>query len=266
MLLTTEAWPSPVEVRSAIELEAALSTLGNEWNEYASLGPSIGTFVQAVRTGSGFLVEYRDGAPDRHFRARREGFTRAEVIALFASYLAGDDAWRTSSEWEPADVRFARLREDGARRGYHAARVCTGWAFAAFAFALLAVALWDAISTASFVQGAQRTTGVVVGNTLSSDRMAYFAVVRFELNGPSVTFEDRVGHRSPRRVGESVAVLYDPATPARARIDTVTSLWELSIAIGGMGALVGAFAVRTLTAHRRRATSADTRRPGMRTT
>ena len=253
MLLTTEGCPSPVEVRSAAELGGALSTLGDEWNDYAALGPSIGTFVQAVRTGRGFLVEYRDGAPDRHFRSRRENFTRAEVIALFASYLAADDQWRTSDEWDPADARFARLREDGARRGYHAPRLYTGWAFVAFALALLAVALWDAISTASFIGRAQRTTGIVVGGSLSSDRGAHFSVVRFDVYDRSITFKDRAGVRSPRRVGEPVAVLYDPAMPARARIDGVAFLWELPVALGGMGAFLGAFAMWILTACRRRA-------------
>lgn len=44
-----------------------------------------------------FALEYREGAPDRHFRTVVDD---PEVIAAaFAAYAAGDDAWRSALSW-----------------------------------------------------------------------------------------------------------------------------------------------------------------------
>lgn len=54
-------------------------------------------------------------------------------------------------------------------------------------------------------------------------------IVRYTTSkGAVVRFEDRVGHRPPRHaVGQAVRVLYDPADPQSARIDT-GSAWGIA--------------------------------------
>ena len=60
-------------------------------------------FVQTWRDGDGpFSVEYRDGAPERHFRAESDDTER--VVGLFLDWARGGAAWRTALDWQPADL------------------------------------------------------------------------------------------------------------------------------------------------------------------
>ena len=45
-----------------------------------------------------FVVEYREGGPDRHYRATGMQ-PRVAVIDAFVHYLASSNRWRTAFEW-----------------------------------------------------------------------------------------------------------------------------------------------------------------------
>jgi len=85
--------------------------------------------------------------------------------------------------------------------------------------------------TRRFAATASRARGVVVdvktewfdlGGTASTGSWLRFPVVRYQTaNGQSVTFKSRTGTMpSPYKVGRQVPVLYNPADPRDARIDT----------------------------------------------
>ncbi|MGW7491468.1 DUF6891 domain-containing protein [Streptomyces sp. NPDC054786] len=60
-------------------------------------------FVQTWRDGDGpFTVEYRDGGPERHFRA--ESGDAERVVAVFLDWARGGEAWRTALDWQGADL------------------------------------------------------------------------------------------------------------------------------------------------------------------
>ncbi|MCL6302024.1 DUF6891 domain-containing protein [Streptomyces kronopolitis] len=60
-------------------------------------------FVQTWREGRGpFAVEYRDGAPERHFSAECDD--AEQVVAVFLDWARGGDAWRGALDWRPADL------------------------------------------------------------------------------------------------------------------------------------------------------------------
>lgn len=60
-------------------------------------------FVQAWRDDDGpFTVEYRDGAPERHFRA--ESGDAERVVQVFLDWARGGEAWRTALDWQWADL------------------------------------------------------------------------------------------------------------------------------------------------------------------
>jgi hypothetical protein len=114
-------------------------------------------------------------------------------------------------------------------------------------------ALFAGVGGASLVrdrrlnQRAARTSGVVVAlerRTLAGGGALPFPVVEFvAVDGRRWRFRsDSASALSPFAVGQSVAVLYDPADPARARIDAAALQWALPVvflALGGMFFLTG---------------------------
>ena len=98
-------------------------------------------------------------------------------------------------------------------------------------------------STYDFVQSARETTGKVIEleRSRSSDSNAYFPVVEFEgPGGQRLRFRSSSGSNPPAfSRGESVVVLFDPASPDNARIKSFFSLWGGPLFLGGMGALFG---------------------------
>jgi hypothetical protein len=55
-----------------------------------------------------FLVEFRDGVVGRHCESHVEA--GAPLLALFASYLACDGAWREMTAWNDISHQFDDLR------------------------------------------------------------------------------------------------------------------------------------------------------------
>lgn len=92
-------------------------------------------------------------------------------------------------------------------------------------------------------------TGTVVDNSYQTtvqdgvESGAYFPVVSFiPVDGAPVRFTDGVGSLPPDyEVGESVPVLYDPADPQKARLNSWKRVWfvpTLLMSIGGLPFLV----------------------------
>ncbi|MCP2264354.1 Protein of unknown function (DUF3592) [Promicromonospora thailandica] len=131
-----------------------------------------------------------------------------------------------------------------------------------------------AVRTASFLAGAERAGGVVVGlderagTGDGSARYTYRAVVAYGVAGQEHLLTDRIGSDPPRYdVGERVTVLYDPANPADARIGTRYGYWLETIFGGVALALAGAgLAILTAwsrTAAHRRLTGTGERATGV---
>jgi hypothetical protein len=70
----------------------------------------------------------------------------------------------------------------------------------------------------------------------------YYPRVRYVTrSGNPVEFTGSVGSSPPAfDVGEAVGVLYDPAAPEKARIDTFFQLWFPSLLLGGIGLVFAA--------------------------
>lgn len=88
-------------------------------------------------------------------------------------------------------------------------------------------------------------TGTVVDNSYQTtvqdgtESGAYYPVVAFTpMNGASVRFTDGAGSLPPDyEVGESVPVLYDPANPQKARLNTWKRVWFVPILLMSVGGL-----------------------------
>lgn len=87
-------------------------------------------------------------------------------------------------------------------------------------------------------------------NRDSDGDITYRPRVRFRTReGDSVEFTSSVGsHPAAFGVGETVAVIYNPASPDDARIDSFFQLWFAPLLLGGMGVVFtgfGCLAMRT---------------------
>ncbi|MFB6437380.1 hypothetical protein ACFCVY_11435 [Streptomyces sp. NPDC056411] len=103
--VTTET--GPVLTRPAAEdLAAVLRRIGGEDDHFVvvdRLSDEPQVYVQTYRDGDGpYEVQYRDGAPERHFRA--ETGEAGVVIEVFLDWARGGEAWRTALDWQPADL------------------------------------------------------------------------------------------------------------------------------------------------------------------
>jgi hypothetical protein len=114
-----------------------------------------------------------------------------------------------------------------------------GRAFLGVGAILIVVSLGSAGLTLRFVHRSARATGNVVGmeESDSGDGRTFHPVVRFApASGFPREFRSSFGANPPSyRVGDEVRVLYDPADPGRASIDSFLSLWFVPLLTGIMG-------------------------------
>jgi hypothetical protein len=84
-------------------------------------------------------------------------------------------------------------------------------------------------------------TDLFVGSDSDGDNV-YYPRVRFVTqSGDVLEFTSSNGTRPPAfEVGEAVSVLYDPAAPGNARINSFFQLWLLPIILGGIGSAFAA--------------------------
>ncbi|PWD50550.1 hypothetical protein C8046_07685 [Serinibacter arcticus] len=55
-------------------------------------------YFQSARTDDGYLVEFRDGSPDKHFGATVPDVRAAHALATQWAFEL--DGWRTAVPWE----------------------------------------------------------------------------------------------------------------------------------------------------------------------
>ncbi|MCW2880645.1 MAG: hypothetical protein JWQ95_4745 [Sphaerisporangium sp.] len=117
--------------------------------------------------------------------------------------------------------------------------IVLGFGLAALVFGGIGTGLL--MSTRDFRRIAQRVSGHVVRLRPSrgDNGTVYYPTIRFTtLNGQQVEAEPNFGSNPPvAPVGGQVPVLYDPADPARMRVD---SFWGGGTGIGAVFAGVGA--------------------------
>jgi hypothetical protein len=114
-----------------------------------------------------------------------------------------------------------------------------GGGFLIIGVVLLITALYLFLRQWSFVSRSRSVTGEVVDNVRQAgeDGWANFPVVEFQTEaGTTVTFKDSLGTGWVRyRRGERVPVLYHPARPSEARIQSFGSLWLACLSVGVFG-------------------------------
>lgn len=107
---------------------------------------------------------------------------------------------------------------------------------------LLGVAAFLYIKARNFVNAAQKTKGTVVRMEPRTRKggTSYVAVFEFRsLDGQTITVLDTVAARPPRhQVGQAVDVVYDPANPRDARLDSTSTLYMMPIIIGVVGGML----------------------------
>jgi hypothetical protein len=139
-------------------------------------------------------------------------------------------------------LRGRALRShSGARKG----PTLLFWIFLLIGLGLLGGAAFLVVDTRNDIARADKADGTVValiGERDSDGDTMYYPRVRFiTRSGNPVEFTGSVGS-SPAAfdVGEPVAVLYDPAEPEEARIDSFFQLWFAALVLGGIGLVFAA--------------------------
>ena len=112
---------------------------------------------------------------------------------------------------------------------------------------LLGGAVFSFVTTSRFIGEAVAADGMVVGleERWDSDDndYTYYPQVEFQTEDHrTIAFTSDTGSRPAAfDVGEPVRVLFDPARPEAARIDSFFQLWLLPLVLGGMGTVFSAF-------------------------
>jgi hypothetical protein len=262
MKLTTESG-AEARVSSRADLERALAALGRQGNGFAILSRSADAFMQAAETAPGaYAVEYRDGPGEPLFRSERGDLSSSDVLLLFTSYLERTGDFRHAVAWAvaPTPGRAEPLSLDPGAAGDRTARRMV--AVVTVGLGLAALALWLAGRDREFLARAVRTTGTVVSIEVTRSGKHdtiphHWPVVRFETpDGRPHTFCGDVGSTTPEhRVGQRLAVLYDPDDPARARIAGPVPFSNETVLAGILGpllAITGTGALLLRRARRRR--------------
>ena len=113
------------------------------------------------------------------------------------------------------------------------------WLFLLIGLGLLAWGGYLASRTAAFVGSAGAAEGTVVAfvQTTSTDGPTYQPIVAFTpaSGGPRKLTSDMGASPPAYDVGDKVTVLYDPADPGDARIESTFALWGGAIILCGVG-------------------------------
>ena len=78
-----------------------------EGEEFAILSADSNTYIQCAEQGEPpyeYVLEYQDGAPNRHYQAVDGPITLDRVVAAFVKYLRRDSSWRSDFRWEKMNV------------------------------------------------------------------------------------------------------------------------------------------------------------------
>lgn len=129
--------------------------------------------------------------------------------------------------------------------------------FLVIGLGLLGGGAYSGVSTSDFLGNAVSAPGVVIDLEARWDSddggYTYYPRVWFATEGGRPYEFTGDGGSSPASfdVGEEVRVLFDPADPSQARIDSFMQLWFTPLLLAGMGTVFSAFGIwGTLTAAR----------------
>lgn len=154
---------------------------------------------------------------------------KLRAVRVFTEATRGEIRWV-----DPAALQAAERSAQKSRRVAIPVLVLAG-------AALIALGAHLHRSTAAFLERAVQGTGTVVELVAnhSGDGVTWAPVVEFEHGGRRLRFKDSVSSNPPSwRAGDAVAVLYDPARPADARIDRGRWNQAIPVLIGAFGALL----------------------------
>jgi hypothetical protein len=123
------------------------------------------------------------------------------------------------------------------------------WMYLLIGFGLFGGGIYSYLSTGDFIAEAATASGVVIGLEREQDAdggATYYPRVQFQANGRSYQFKGQVGSGyGTFRVGEQVDVLYDPADPQSARINSFVQLWFFPLFLGVVGSVFTALGAST---------------------
>lgn len=98
MRLETELAP-PIDDASEADIRTAFADPA-VMGSFAILSEAPERYLQTAPDGEQFVLEYREGDAQHHFRAAAT-LSKAEVEQAFLGYRSGDERWRTEVPWEP---------------------------------------------------------------------------------------------------------------------------------------------------------------------
>jgi hypothetical protein len=136
---------------------------------------------------------------------------------------------------------------------------------------MLGGAVYSFVTTWRFIGGAIAAAGVVIAleeRWSSSDGdYTYYPRVAFETEDRRrFEFTGDTGSRPAAfDIGEPVRVLFDPARPEAARIDSFFQLWLLPLILGGLGTVFSAFGLAATLSVVRDSAGRAGKRPAVRT-
>ena len=130
------------------------------------------------------------------------------------------------------------------------------WMVLVLGVGLFGAGIYTFLSTRDFIGDAVSANGVVIDVQrewdLDDDDYTYYPRVRFNTeNGQPYEFTGRgSSSRTTFDVGKEVRILYDPADPHQARIDSFSQLWFAPLILGGIGLVLTAFSAGTILSDR----------------
>jgi len=85
-------------------VESALSSLKGEVDSFAILSESEMSYVQALVTENGFIVQFQNGSIDQHYEFEIY-LSRPQTISLFQAYLEKSPNWQGSLQYKKVNLR-----------------------------------------------------------------------------------------------------------------------------------------------------------------
>lgn len=85
-------------------IESSISALKGEADSFAILSDEELTYVQALATEHGFVVQFQIGSIDQHFEFDTY-LSRPQTISLFQSYFAKSSNWQDSLPYSKVNLR-----------------------------------------------------------------------------------------------------------------------------------------------------------------
>ena len=111
-----------------------------------------------------------------------------------------------------------------------------GVIFSIIGLGLLAVGGYLLFDSRAFLSDAAATSGTVI-SLVESDEGGYAPIVSFVTgDGESLVLRSNVYSEGwIDRRGDTVTILYDPANPEKAKIDSLFQLWGATLIVSGVG-------------------------------